>query len=177
MGLLNAVTGVPSYIAAQNANPNPLERMYTANRGATGLTTGASAASYPLLTIRNQLTELDKFLFLNKVSVVSGASTNFLFQLWLAPTVAGTDAVDYTGNQLGSFEYDVTRDNTNTLTAGVDGRLVYSQLWTGGEPLVVDFNNALVHPAFDGVQNEIVFAVYNISGAAEEFNIAVTWWE
>lgn len=165
-------SGVPSHIYANSVAKNMVTNGFAAGRTAA-LTTAAAAAWYPLLTLRPQATALGTNIRLSRIRVTSDDVTDFIVRLWLAPTVGGVDAADFTGNQLGGLEYDVTRDNTNVLSAGE----VKDEWYAAGGGTINDFFPYYQQWKLGAVANELVVAVYNTSGLAEGFTASLSWLE
>jgi len=98
--------------------------------------------------------------------VFATSSTNYEWKLFLNPTVAGSDAVSWQDITNSSLQYDVTRDNTNTLTGGYVVAGGYGSSSAPSKQVITGtISNFLTLGATAaGTQDEYVLGVANVDG-------------
>jgi hypothetical protein len=141
-------------------------------RGNTKIATvsGAGTANliYPIVGIRLKSTNLGATVRVSDITALVTTTADCRWVLLLNPTVAGADAASWTSVSNSSVEYDVSRNNTNTLTGGTE--LASGYLETSlGSVLVGDlhFGNIL-GSTIAGVADQIVLGVQPIVTTASE---------
>ena len=152
------------------------------NYRAAGLDSGAASTDViPIMTLnlKDLIINDDWYLQVEEVWVDSSTGTpqNASLGIWLAPTIAGSDAVSFAdvANSFGlsgttvRVEADVTRDITNIPSAG-------SLLATEFAPFA---SNAVPHlwtpnlPRLAGKDEELVFSAQNLASGQQTFIISV----
>ena len=98
------------------------------------------------------------------VDVFITSTTNYELRLYLNPTIAGVDAASWTGVDNSSIEYDITRDNTNTVSGGYLVAGGYGSSTNQSKQQVVGQVKTFLTlgSAIDGTMDEMVLAVANI---------------
>ncbi len=154
--------------------------LFSANRGVTQFTTANNTSVYPVLSLRLRSDRPDGTVIAFAGSILCTTTAAFVWTLRMNPTVSGTDAASWTqvgGNS--SAEYDISRDNTNTITGGtiVASGYIAATNQTAGN-LNIELNSA-VRPgiAIDGTQCEMVLCVQNTSAGIEDYYAALNWRE
>ena len=154
--------------------------LYSANRGITGFTTANNTATYPLMSLRLDSDRKDGTIIIKSGSMFCTTTANYLWTLRFNPTIAGTDAASWVpigGNS--SAEYDVSRNNTNTVTGGT---ILASGYGADTNQAIGQLNfelNSAVRPGVSiaGVQDELVLCTQNISNGLETYFAALNWRE
>ena len=153
----------------------------TASRGASTFTTGNNASWYSLIGIRLKSDDASGGTTVLPVdlSVICGTTSDFEVALWINPSVAQTDQASWTSVTNSPVEYDVSRDNTNTLSGGT---VLWSRLLTSTTQvdMNLDFTTSdfySIGSAIDGTRDELVFAVRRLTGTTESFLANITWRE
>lgn len=154
--------------------------LYTANRGITGFATANNTLTYPLVSVRLRADRLAGTIIVNSGSLFCVSTANYLWTLRLNPTIAGTDQASWV--QIGgnsSAEYDVSRDNTNTVTGGTvltSGYGADTNQAIG--QLILNLNSAVRPGAgIAGARDELVLCVQNLSSGTESYFAALNWKE
>lgn len=136
------------------------------SRNGTSITLANQDLYTPVLSIRKKSDRICTRIDISNISTLLTTNTNFEWSLFLNPTIAGTDNVSWTDVTNSSLQYDISRDNTNTLSGGyiLDGGYGSS---SGNTRITA---NSEVTPFLtlgvdiDGTLDEIVLAVKNIDG-------------
>ena len=141
------------------------------DRGNTILTTAGNTLVYPLISIRLKAAYRDITVIPTTIEVFATSTTSYRWALILNPTVAGNDAVSWTSLANSAVEYDVTRDNTNTLTGGTQIASGYGSSTNQSKSSVEkEIANALkIGETIAGAGDELVLAVQNIASGAETY--------
>lgn len=144
-------------------------------RGSDDFSNAGDGDICPLVSIRLKSTHIGASIDLLKVSVLATAAADYEVVIMFNPTVAGTDAASWTNETNGALQYDISRDNTNTLSGGtiLDSEFVSQSNSLGG------FSNSIesaqqLGSAIDGTVDEIVLAVRNLSGSNKNFYGSIT---
>jgi hypothetical protein len=146
------------------------------DRGITGFTTGNNTSLYSTLAMRLKADHLGSTIRNISISMLCTSSADFRWALILNPTVAGTDAANWTALDNSSIEYDISRTTTNTLSGG-------TVLASGYISAATDHIDAgLASPltlgsTIAGVRDEIVLAVQRLSGTTETFYGSISFRE
>jgi hypothetical protein len=100
------------------------------------------------------------------ISILLTTSTNYEWALFLNPTIAGTDAVSWSNITNSSLQYDITRDNTNTLTGGykISGGYGASTVQAKSPSGGLSSSFLTIGSKIDGTKDELVLGVKNIDG-------------
>lgn len=88
------------------------------DRGVTTITTAVNTLVYPVVSLRLKSTHIGASVAPIGFSILNTSGNSFRWALIANPTVAGVDAASWTALSNSAIEYDVSRDNTNTLTGG-----------------------------------------------------------
>jgi len=93
-----------------------------ATRGTTSLAMNTTSGLYtPLVSIRLKSGQIGARINPEEVNAfVTTSNVDFHWKLILNPTIAGTDNASWTSIANSSIEYDISRDNTNTVTGGYE---------------------------------------------------------
>ena len=86
------------------------------SRDWTAITLANQDLYTPIMSLRLKSNERCTRVTPKDISVFLSSTTNYEWALFLNPTIAWTDAVDWTAITNSSLEYDITRNNTNTVT-------------------------------------------------------------
>lgn len=148
------------------------------SRGTSTLTTANDANWYPLISIRLSASGLSRTAFVTQFSTLCTSTADYEACLWLAPTIAGTDAASWTALSNSAIEYDISRDNTNTLSAGTILNIAPLAPSAGNQVNVEtsqDIENSAIMGSFiDGTPQELVLAVRRLTGTTETFYANMT---
>lgn len=142
----------------------------------TSLTTHNNASYYPLMAIRLKSGYMGARIDLREISVVAQTTSVFAWKLILNPTVTGT-ALSYTSLTNSAIEYDISRTNATTVSAGTEvaaglGNNNTQSLQNGTTPGFVRLGQSIA-----GTMDVLVLAVSRITGATIDFNGSLTWTE
>ena len=136
------------------------------SRGGTGQTLANQDLYTPILSLRMKSGQLSTRINPLNVDVMATTTFNYEWRLYLNPTIAGTDNASWTSITNSSMEYDVSRDNTNTISGGYliaggyGSSTNQSKIAIGGT-----ISNFLTLGAnIDGTRDEYVLAMANIEG-------------
>jgi hypothetical protein len=133
---------------------------------------------YPLMSIRLKNSYLGATVLPLALGAVSTTSSIYELLLILNPTVAGTDAVSWVSVTNSSVEYDISRDNTNTLTSGTILFCGVREQTNQSSSLPVPVENLLnIGSAIDGTRDELVLAFRKYTGAATTVYATMGWRE
>jgi hypothetical protein len=154
---------------------------FTADTGATGLTTGAATSIFPILALRlksaYQMATIDPTQF----NILCSTNVGFRTCLLLNPTVAGT-AMSFSDITNSALQL-ATPSNATTVSAGT---LLYSTFGWGAtgagnsvSALVVEElqNNLRIGANIAGVSDIIVLGVQPLTATASTFNASLVWSE
>jgi hypothetical protein len=149
------------------------------DRGVTAITTASNTLVNPVLSIRLKSTHQDISVIPDKVQVFTTANVDFRWSLLLNPTVAGVDAVSWTSLDDSAIEYDVSRDNTNLLTGGVQLDSGYGSSSNQVTiPIEAAIANALkIGADIAGNSDELVLAVQNLAAGTNPYYGSLTFRE
>jgi hypothetical protein len=100
------------------------------DRGIATITAASAGDFVPLVSMRLKSTHINAAVLPISINVLSPSAAVFLWRLVLNPTIAGADAVSWVGVGDSAVEYDITRDNTNLVSAGT----VIASDYGGGGP-------------------------------------------
>jgi hypothetical protein len=149
-----------------------LGQIRSISRGTTNLTTQNDTNIYPLISIRLKSTHLGAMIIPESFSILCTSTADYETFLLLNPTVAGTDAVSWTDLTNTSIQYDVSRDNTNTLSGGTR---IYGEIGTSTNQSAsapgssAEPHTLLLGSDISGARDELVLAVRNLSAGAEDY--------
>jgi hypothetical protein len=141
------------------------------DRGIVTITAPSAGNLVPLVSMRLKSTHHNSAVLPISVNVISPTAAEFRWALILNPTIAGADAVSWTGLANSAVEYDVSRDNTNLVSGGTQIASDYG----GGGPSA----NAPAAPGgnldlqmrlgidIDGVADQYVLCAEPLSGTNE----------
>lgn len=101
------------------------------DRGITTITAPSAGDFVPLISLRLKSTHLNAAVIPTAINVHSPTSANFLWRLYLNPTIAGTDAASWVPLANSAVEYDISRTNTNLISGGT---VLFSDYGGGGVP-------------------------------------------
>lgn len=167
-----------SFCAAvkSEGNLNPKEINKAISRGTSAYTTGTNTDLHPLISIRLQNAYLNGYVDLLNASAICTSTADFEWSVILNPTVAGTDAAVWTAVSASVVEYDITRNNTNTLTGGYV--VANGTVEAGGGSAAGQISSALrLGATIARVRDEFVLAVRSLSGQSETFYGTLGWIE
>lgn len=137
------------------------------SRNGTPITLANQDLFTPIISFRLKSSRLCTRITPKEVSIiVTSSSINYEWALFLNPTIAGTDAVSWSDITNSGLSYDVTRDNTNTLSGGYIIAGGYGA--TSGStkiPVNATAESFLsIGSNIDGTLDELVLGVKNIDG-------------
>jgi hypothetical protein len=170
-GAADSVKSVCNTVISEGGSEK-IGQLRCASRGTTALTTTSSTDIFPLISLRLKSTHLGAMIIPENFSVLCGTTADYEIMLILNPTVAGTDAVSWTDSTDGSFQYDVSRDNTNTLTGGtvIYNELASSTNQSSSQPgRATEPHTLLLGSYIDGSRDELILAVRNLAAGAEDY--------
>jgi hypothetical protein len=141
------------------------------DRGIATITAPSAGNFVPIISMRLKSTHLNAAVLPIAINVLSPTAAEFLWRLVLNPTISGADAVSWTPVGDSAVEYDISRDNTNLVSAGT----VIASDYGGGGPSA----NAPASPGqnldlqmrlgadVDGVRDEYVLCAAPLTGTNE----------
>lgn len=152
--------------------------VFSIDRGVSAFSTGNNTSVHPVLSIRKKsaykgaVIELSNFATLDS----SNGTALYRYAIILNPTIAGTDNASWTSLTNSAIEYDVSRDNTNTLSGGT---VVFSGYTAGNQASVSESLSSPLRLGFDlaGNADEFVLAMQNVSASNNTFLGSLTWRE
>jgi hypothetical protein len=154
--------------------------LYGASRGATLFDAGNDINVYPVLSLRLRADRPGGSIFLESLSIVCQTKGWYRWSIILNPTIGGTDQASWTnvgGNS--AVQYDISRDDTNTLTGGTTLETGYrgdDNVASGGASIPL---GGAVRPGIgiDGTQDEIILAVQTTPASDEAYFGSLNWRE
>jgi hypothetical protein len=171
-GVADSIEQICSTIISEGGSEK-IGQVRAITRGISSFTTQSDTNIYPLLSLRLKTTHLGATIIPETFSILCTSTANFEILMILNPTVAGTDAASWTNLSDGSVQYDVSRDNTNTLTGGT---YIYSEIGESTNQVKASIGAAAQEPhtlllgsQIDGTRDELVLAVRNLSAGAEVY--------
>lgn len=134
------------------------------SRDGTPITLANQDLYTPIISIRLKSTHLGTRIKPIDVDAFASTATNFEWRLFLNPTIAGSDAVSWQDLANSSLQYDISRNNTNTLSGGYVLSGGYgSSSGATKIPVTGDTKSFLSLGAkIDGTLDEIVLGIANI---------------
>jgi len=143
------------------------------DRATTSYATGNNTSIHPLISFRLRSGWLGSTVNTVNASIICTTNADFRWLMLINPTVAGVDAAVWTTLTDSAIEYDVTRNNTNTLTAGTQ---IVSGYGNKASDIVTPTTTSTLKPGatIAGVADEFVLAVQNLSANNETYYAALT---
>lgn len=130
------------------------------------ITLAAQDLFTPVISVRLKSDRLSTKINPLVSDLILTTTTNYAWKITVNPVIAGTDAASWTGVTNSSLEYDITRDNTNTVTGGYDIAGGYgsstNQAKFSATGVVRSFLS--IGSNIDGSRDELVLSVANIDG-------------
>lgn len=146
------------------------------DRDTTAYSTGNNTNIHPLLSIRLKSTHLDASIEELFFSIINTSNVDFRWVVLLNPTIAGTDNANWTPVADSAIEYDITRDNTNTLSG--DHQLASGYGANNQNEVSLPLLNAIkLGATIAGDRDEIVLGVQNLTSNPETYYAAVNYRE
>lgn len=136
------------------------------SRDGVPITLAAQDLYTPVLSLRLKSDHICTRISAKDISVLLTTNTNYEWALFLEPTIAGTDLASWQSVTNSALEYDVTRNNTNTLSGGFKLAGGYgASSATSKTPI---YNSAVsfltIGSYIDGTPQELVLGVKNVDG-------------
>jgi len=135
-----------------------------ASRAGASITLANQDLYTPIVSVRLKPTHLSAHVTPVEVAPFLTTNTNYHWRLFINPTVAGTDAASWTNIANSAVQFDVSRDNTNTLTGGyviADGYGASSAQVRAAVAASIK-SYLTIGSAIDGTPDEMVLGVANI---------------
>lgn len=141
------------------------------DRGVAAITTANNTLVHPLLSIRLKDGYRDITVLPISLEIFTTDNVSYRWVLLLNPTVAGVDAVSWISLANSAIEYDVSRDNTNTLSGGVQIASGYGSSTNQSKATTVKaIDNALrVGENIAGDRDELVLGVQNLIAGTNDY--------
>lgn len=148
-----------------------VEKSTYVSRGGTSISLANQDLYTPIISIRLKSAQVSTRINPTSVDIFATSADNYEWRLFLNPTIAGTDAVSWVDVTNSSLQYDVSRDNTNTLTGGYVVAGGYGSSTNQSKfAIVQQVNNFLTLGAdIDGTLDEYVLGVANIDADGGTF--------
>jgi hypothetical protein len=158
------------------AGYDPPGLIFSANRSTSSISVDQNAI-YPLLSLRMMSGSLTTNVLLQSIRIISETGSNFLWQLFLNPTInGGTDNANWTKNFGSSLQYDISRTTANTLSGGILLDSGYgteaADFVAQAEPSVFAFGSQI-----DGTQDQVVLGITYLGMGSSNMLGAMTWRE
>jgi hypothetical protein len=117
----DTLTAICGTIVSEGGNDDIIKPVVAA-RDATALSMSSSSGVYvPVTSIRLKSAQIGARINPEEISVfVTTSNVDFHWKLVLNPAIAGVDAASWSGINSSSIEYDISRDNTNTVSGGYE---------------------------------------------------------
>lgn len=137
------------------------------DRGIVPYVTGVNQSLHPVLSLRLKSTHQHVTVIPESANFISVSKSDFRWALLLNPTIAGTDNASWISLPVSGIEYDISRNNTNTLTGGYQFASGY--VGDGNDVIGLSFPpQTNLGASIAGVSDEYVIAVQNIAGSQSE---------
>lgn len=155
----------------------PVGQIISKDRGITGFSTGANTSLHPIFSIRLKSTHIGATIDIQNFNIlVATNNATFRYGIYLNPTIAGTDAASWTSISNSAIEYDITRDNTNTLSGGTQIFGGYGSTTIGS--FAGEIKSALkIGSNIAGTRDQLVLAVQNLSASNDTYYGGLAWKE
>jgi len=137
---------------------------YALSRGTSAYASGNNTSKHPVLSFRIKSSTNSAVILPEFLSIINTSNVRFRYGIVINPTIAGIDNAVWVGVANTGVEYDISRDNTNTLTGGVDLISLEADGQTGTIPLDTDSE---LRPGFS------LSATTGLKGAADEYVVFV----
>lgn len=153
----------------------------SANRLATPISITNGNGIVPLISIRLKSDYVGATILPVDFTVISQASTNYLWELILNPTIAGTDNASWTPMSNSAIEYDISRTTANSITGGtvIKSGYVVGQGNTVSTANSGELRSLLVMSAdISNTPDQLVLAVRRLeSGGGVNYYGSMSWRE
>lgn len=147
------------------------------NTGSTAVDANTSGTRYALIGMRLKTSHLDINIAVEGVSVMSSTTSNFAWEVYLNPTVAGTFTYNDQTNSASQIALGDNANDPSTSTV-TGGTLIASGLVSNNQDSVQSSipSNLRIGAKIDGTQDEVVLCAYHFTGT-EDYYGAITWRE
>ena len=150
----------------------------TISRGSAAFVASSNNVWYPLISLRLKSAYKGITIYPVLLSEVPDSASIYEVALFLNPTIGGIDGVSWVNLTNSAVQYDISRDNTNTLTNGTNIFSAVKEVTNQGANIAVPVGNLLtIGTAIDGTPDEMVFAFRKLSGGATNVYANMTWYE
>ncbi len=148
---------------------------FSVDRSSTAYVTGNNTSLHPLLSIRLKSNYSFATVQPMAISILEGGSNNlFRFGLIMNPTIAGLDNASWLSISNSAIEYDVSRNNTNTLTGGT---ILYSQYAISRSDVASQLQTTLLlGTTIAGVSDQLVVFGQSIA-SSQSLYASLNWHE
>ncbi len=115
---------------------------------------------YALLGLRLKSTALGSTIILEDISIISVTSDNYLWEILIDPTVAGTFTYAGIGDEAVEIAYGDVVTNPSSNTVGTDGHIIMTGYGSGSSTIDIKFpSNFSIGSAIDGTPQELILCV------------------
>lgn len=153
----------------------------TANRNTTPISITSANGLVPLVSIRLKSAYVGATILPIDFSIISAASTNYLWALILNPTVAGGDLASWTDLTNSAVQYDINRTTANSLSGGtvIKSGYIVGQGNTVTAADAGDLSSLLVMSAdINNTPDQLVLAVQRLgAGGGVDYYGSISWRE
>lgn len=139
------------------------------DRGITGYVTGNNQNLHPILSLRLKPAYFGTTIQPTELSMVCTSTSDFRWLLMINPVVAGTDQADWVPITNSALEYDISRDDTNTLSGGIviSGGLIRGTSQSQNVPSSLK-TRLNIGSSINGTPQELVLAYQRLGGSGNE---------
>lgn len=150
---------------------NKVGRILSANTGSTALSANTSGTKYAMLGIQLQSAKVDTLVDIIALSCLGTTNDDFIWELYINPTVAGTFTYNNLTNSSIALAVGVT---ANTVTGGT---LIDSGYFAQNTSSRFNIDNAIrLGMSINGTKDSIVLAITPLSNTLSVYG-ALTWRE
>lgn len=181
VGSVNSLEEICTTVISEGGY-NDLGILRSANRGTSGRALRDLNGLIPIISIRLKTSYIGTTIVPMDFSIISDSSTTYLWKLILNPTVGGVDAASWTDISDSAIQYDISRNNTNSLSGGtiIKSGYIVGQGNTVTAADAGDLKSLLVISAdINNVPDQLVLAVQRIDNGGTNVNYfgALSWRE
>lgn len=137
------------------------------SRDGTPITLAAEDLFTPIVSVRLKSNAVcTRVNALEVHALITTSNINYEWAIFINPTVAGTDQANWTDVTNSALQYDITRNNTNTISGGIKIAGGYGAS-TATAKLPIDGTAKsffTIGSLIDGTSEEMVLAIKNIDG-------------
>jgi hypothetical protein len=162
-GGASSLVHICSSVVSEGGQQATVAQTYVSRQGVP-ITLANQDLYTPVLSIRLKSTHIGTRISPMLVEMISTSAVNYEWVLFLNPTIAGVDAVSWTDITNSALQFDVTRNNTNTVSGGYRVAGGYGATTAQNRPNVsgVASSYLTIGSNINGSVDQLVLAIANV---------------